>query len=309
MEPALTTRIVGIVLVRNEQHFVTWAIGNALAFCDELLVIDNRSLDHTPDRLKALAAAFPGKIRLFSEPNALRTNAYLQTYVGTDTWIFGLDGDEIYDRDGLARLRERVLAGEFARYWTVFGHSLHARQVDLAARSAVGYLTPAAAPATKLYNFAAVASWHADTQRLHGMPVLNAGWAADQRLDLARNDHWEDCDFRNLHLCFFPRSPIDIEVETRANITDRSFRNVVRRPLFRALQALGLARGRLGAYLAPRAALKKPLRYAVGEIERRILSGMGRPSDFASIDPAAADTERLIGELSTRRANEAPPST
>lgn len=300
----MTTRIVGIVLVQNEEHFVTWAISNALEFCDELLVIDNRSRDATPDKLAALAAAHPDKIRLIQEPNALRTNGYLQPYIGKDVWVFGLDGDEIYDREGLARLKRRLLAGEFARSWTIFGHSLHAMQVDLENHAASGHITPVAAPATKLYNFAAMESWHSNTQRLHGMPVLKAGFSARDERSLAREADWEHCDFRNVHLCFFPRSSINVEVETRANITDRSFRNVVRRPLFKALQAIGLGKGKLGAYLAPRASLKKPLRYARGDIEERGLAGFGRPSDYSALDPQAAEVERLIAQVSARRAAE-----
>lgn len=300
----MTTRIVGIVLVQNEEHFVTWAIGNAMAFCDEWLVIDNRSRDATPGKLAALAAAHPGKIRLIDEPYALRTNGYLQPYIGEDVWVFGLDGDEIYDRDGLARLRGRVLAGEFARSWRIAGHSLHATQVDLADGTATGYVTPPAAPATKLYNFAAMVSWHSNTQRLHGMPVLKPGFSASDERSLAEETGWEQCDFRNLHMCFFPRSSINAEIEMRANITDRSFRNVLRRPVFKALQAIGLGRGRLGAYLAPRAVLKKPLRYAVGEIVERRLEGIGRPADYAELDPQAGEAERLVAELSARRAAE-----
>jgi hypothetical protein len=304
MEPHLTTRIVGIVLVQNEEHFITWAIGNALEFCDEWLVIDNRSRDATPGKLAALAAAHPGKIRLIEEPNALRTNAYVQPYIGQDVWVFGLDGDEIYDREGLRRMRQRVLAGEFARNWRLFGHSLHATRVDLANGTAAGYTTPEAKPAIKLYNFAVMESWHANTQRLHGTPVLKPGFSHDEDRSLAREADWDHCDLRDLHLCFFPRSSINVEVEMRANITDRSFRNVWRRPLFKALQAVGLGRGRMGAYLARRAGLKKPLQYVRGEIVERRLEGFGSPSDYAALDGQAGEVERLLVEISARRGAE-----
>jgi glycosyltransferase involved in cell wall biosynthesis len=297
----MTKRIVGIVLVQNEESFVTWAIGNAIDFCDEWLVIDNSSRDRTPDRLRALAAAYP-KIRLIEDTRADGTNRHLQPYIGEDVWVFGLDGDEIYDRAGLMRLRAKLLAGECDRYWSVTGHSLHVQSIDLSGQTATGHVTPPAAPATKLYNFAAIESWHATTQRLHGSPVLKSGWSREDRLGLAAEVGWEACDFRNLHLCFFPRSQFDVEVETRLNISDRSFRNVVRRPLFRALQAMGLGKGRLGAYLEQRASLKKPLRYAVGEVERRGLAGFGRPADYTELDPQAAVTEAMIEEVSARRA-------
>lgn len=297
----MTIRIVGIVLVRDEENFLAWAVGNAIDFCDELLLIDNRSRDSTPDRIAALAARHP-KIRVISEANALHTNAFVQPYIGRDVWVFGLDGDEIYDREGLRRLRTRLLAGAYSRNWSISGHSLHATRVDLDAGRATGYTTPVAAAATKLYNFALIASWHENTQRLHGRPVLRPGYDLSGWLDRAATESWQDCDLRNLHLCFFPRSGRDGDVEVRQNITDRSFRNVWRRPVFRAVQALGLAQGRLGAYLAPRATIKKYVRYMLGPLVERDVSGMLRPTLHAELDPRAAATEAMLADLSARRA-------
>ena len=112
----MVTRIVGICLVRNEENFALWALGNALDFCDEILVIDNFSSDRTYPLLERFAAANP-KVRLIRDANASGTNAYIQEYIGQDVWLFGIDGDEIYDREGLARFRARLLAGEFAAYF------------------------------------------------------------------------------------------------------------------------------------------------------------------------------------------------
>lgn len=297
----MATRIVGIVLVRNEENFVTWAVENAIGFVDEMLVIDNMSRDTTPARLAALAARH-ARIRLVRDAQADGTNRHLQPYIGEDVWVFGLDGDEIYDRDGLARLRARVLGGEFAGRWSVTGHSLHATVVDFDRGRATGYVTPAAAAATKLYNFAAIASWHANTQRLHGRPVLKPGYIYDREGADPVGPVWTASDFRNLHMCFFPRSSSDGAAEVRANITDRSFRNVVRRPLFKALQALGV-KGRLADYLAQRSGLKKPLRYMRGDVvERELGAGFGRPSDHAELDPRAGDVEALVATISARRA-------
>jgi len=298
----MATRIVGIVLVRNEENFVTWAIENAIGFVDEMLVIDNMSRDATADLLAALAARHP-KVRLIRDGHADGTNRHLQTYIGEDVWVFGLDGDEIYDRAGLARLRARVLGGEFSRRWSVFGHSLHATVLDFGQDRAIGYVTPAAAAATKLYNFAIIESWHANTQRLHGLPVLKPGYDhADGWADAVGAD-WTASDFRNLHMCFFPRSSIDAATEIRANITDRSFRNVIRRPVFKALQSLGV-KGRLADYLAQRSGLKKPLRYMRGDVVELGLGGaFGRPLDHAQLDPRAADVEAMVAALSARRRN------
>jgi glycosyltransferase involved in cell wall biosynthesis len=297
----MATRIIGIVLVRNEENFVTWAIENAIGFVDEMLVIDNLSRDATPARLAGLAARHP-KIRLIRDGQPDRTNRHLQPYIGEDVWVFGLDGDEIYDRQGLARLRARVLGGEFARSWAIFGHSLHATVLDLDGRRAIGYVTPPAAPATKLYNFAIVESWHASTQRLHGRPILKPGYHIAEGFKDRGSRNWADSDFRNLHLCFFPRSSLDEGTELRANITDLSFRNVVRRPIFTALRALGV-KGKLADYLAQRSGLKKSLRYMRGDVvELGLGEGFGRPSDHAAIDPRAGEVETLISAVSSRRA-------
>jgi len=296
----MATRIVGIVLVRDEENFVTWAIENAIGFVDEMLVIDNLSRDGTPARLAALAARHP-KIRLIRDGQPDRTNRHLQSYIGQDVWVFGLDGDEIYDRDALGRMRARVLSGEFARRWSVFGHSIHATVLDLDGGRAIGYATPPAAPATKLYNFAILDSWHANTQRLHGRPVLRPGYDLADGWKTAGGTSWADSDFRNLHMCFFPRSSLDAETELRLNITDRSFRNVVRRPIFKALRALGV-KGKLADYLAQRSGLKKSLRYMRGDVvELALGTGVGRPADHAGLDPRSGQVEALVAAVSARR--------
>jgi glycosyltransferase involved in cell wall biosynthesis len=296
----MTTRIVGVALVRNEENFVAWAIENAIEFVDEMLVIDNMSRDGTPGLLAALAARHP-KIRVIRDGQPDRTNRHLQPYVGQDVWVFGLDGDEIYDRSALARMRRRVLAGEFARHWAIYGSSLHATVLDLDRGMATGYVTPPAAPATKLYNFAVIERWHSNTQRLHGRPVLKPGYDIEAPLHLGKVA-WTAVDFRNLHMCCFPRSSLDGPTEVRANITDRSFRNVVRRPVFKALQGLGV-RGRLADYLAARSGLKKPLRYMRGDVvELPLGTAVGRPADHRAIDPRASEVEALIAAVSARRA-------
>lgn len=297
----MATRIVGIVLVRNEENFVTWAIENAIGFVDELLVIDNLSRDGTPARIAALAARHP-KVRLIRDSQADRTNRHLQSYVGEDVWVFGLDGDEIYDREGLVRMRARILSGEFDQQWSVFGHSLHPTVVDFDHGRAIGYVTPTAAPATKLYNFAIIDSWHANTQRLHGRPVLKPGYEFGGSWRKAVGSAWTDSDFRNLHLCFFPRSSLDEGTELRANITDRSFRNVVRRPIFSALRALGV-KGKLADYLAKRSGLKKSLRYMRGDVvELELGEAFGRPTVQSAIDLRAGEVEAIIAAVSSRRA-------
>ena len=103
-------RIVGIMLVRDEDHFVERALRNALEFCDAIHVADHQSTDRTPQILAALAAETSKiDVRGIREPR--ESNELLQPYVSTPTWIFGIDGDELYDPSGLATLREDLVAG------------------------------------------------------------------------------------------------------------------------------------------------------------------------------------------------------
>lgn len=292
------TRIVGIVLVQNEENFVVWAISNVLEFCDEIIVLDNNSTDATWERIQTLAARHP-KIRAERVVHADRTNEYAVPFVGQDVWLFGVDGDEIYDPTGLIRFRQRILDGEFRRAREIRGHTVHARTIDLDAQVAVGFVTPAAKAATKLYYAGAMESWHANTQRLHGRPVYKPGWESADRVHSAGSETWTQADLRMLHLCFFPRSTVNADVAVRQNITDRSFRNVWRRPVFSLLAALGLGGGRLGKYVRRLAGIRKPQHYAVGELEERSIAGFGRPADFGL--PGADAVEARIAEISERR--------
>lgn len=292
------TRIVGIVLVRNEENFVTWAISNVLEFCDEIIVLDNNSTDATWERLEALAAR-SGKISLHRVANADRTNAYAVSFVGQDVWLFGVDGDEIYDPAGLEQFRQRILGGEFRHVREIRGHTVHARTIDFDRQSAVGFVSPPAKAATKLYYAGAIDSWHANTQRLHGRPVYKPEWENAEPVNLARREPWEQGQLRMLHLCFFPRSSVDPAVAVRKNITDRSLRNVWRRPVFSLLSAIGLGRGRIGSYVRRLAGIRKPQHYAVGGLEERLIAGFGRPADFDL--PGAQAVEAQVAAISQRR--------
>src|SRR4051812_41045475 len=98
--------IVGIALVRNEDIFVERAIRNAIDFCDLLIIADHRSTDNTFAILTRLAAEFPKKIQLVRIQEPQESHFLINDYAGTPTWVFAVDGDEIYDPAGLFRFRE-----------------------------------------------------------------------------------------------------------------------------------------------------------------------------------------------------------
>jgi glycosyltransferase involved in cell wall biosynthesis len=205
-------RVVGISLVRNDERFVATAIKNVLNFCDEVIVLDNCSSDGTFEQMRSLAAEHP-KISLHRIRKATESHKFVEHFAGTSTWVFGVDGDEIYDPDGLHRMRRRLFAGEFANEWEVFGHALHV--THLGRKAVRGYITPAARSVTKLYNFAAISSWRETrNERLHGRNIrFVPGYSPRSQAFLQHRDSFEQSDLRCLHMCFVRRSWQDQEDE------------------------------------------------------------------------------------------------
>jgi len=97
-------QIVGVMLVHNEDVFVERALRNSAGFCDRIHVADHMSTDATWEILEAIAGELDHvdavRVRATGDSHAL-----VEGYAGTDTWVFGIDGDELYDPAGLARLR------------------------------------------------------------------------------------------------------------------------------------------------------------------------------------------------------------
>jgi glycosyltransferase involved in cell wall biosynthesis len=234
-------QIVAICLVRNEEFYLDRALANIVDFCDRILIADNGSRDRTPEIAKAWTARHEKVIcRPVRHPR--ESHRMIEPYVGTDTWIFGVDGDEIYDPGGLRRMRARVLDGEFSRYWQVFGNVLNCTNLVLRTNTAEGHLAPPCRSITKLFNFGAIARWDgASVERLHGGNLeFRSGYSSAMRLNLNESVTWEDACFRCLHLCFLPRSSLDRVRQghaTRWNLAEQHGGGVLRFALSRLLNA------------------------------------------------------------------------
>ncbi len=217
-------RVVGILLVKDEDLFVETAVRNVLAFCDEFIAVENGSKDGTAGILDSLALEFDGRLTCHRVDHPRVSHELIAPLAGSDTWVFAVDGDEIYDPAGLVRLRVRLEAGEFDRQWVVFGNVLNVRHLDPAHGLATGHLAPPCRSMTKLYNFSAIEAWRGPChERLHGgTPVFRAGYHENLRCDLHQQVSWENADFRCLHLCFLRRSSLEPEAPPpRRNIMDR----------------------------------------------------------------------------------------
>lgn len=280
-------RIIGIMLIRNEEHFVVWAAKNVLAFCDRLIILDNRSTDGTGGKLRRLEDSSP-KISVYQIDDPNTSHRYIEKYAGGDNWIFGVDGDEIYDPGGLLRLRHRIRAGEFQHCWRIDGYMLHPTRVDLHRHLARGFISPNTPPGNKLYNFSAIDSWEQPhRERLHGSGMIfRPGFSKKSRVELFRSDAWDACDLRCLHLCFYPRSSQDIGgAEGRRNPSELRVRGI-RRLLERLRDLLANPMAKSPGY--------KTRRYRRGEEVTRDISDFGRPTMFAALDPEADAAEAVL---------------
>lgn len=239
------TSIVAILLVRNEDRFLDRVLRNVAGFCDRLIVADNGSTDGTPAILESWRNS--GRIELHAVSHPSASHDLVAGLAATDTWVFGVDGDEIYDPQGLARLRKDLLAGAHADCWRIVGHTLHCESLDEARHLATGYGGPPSRTATKLYNFAALASWTGCGQRLHGgARRFRKEYSEERQYRFFEHADWAASDFRCLHMAFLRRSSLQDAAGARPNVSE-SWRGGWRAWLQRALAA-GFGRQPLSAY-------------------------------------------------------------
>src|SRR5512139_4120755 len=98
-------QIVAIILAKNEDLFIKNVLGNILEFSDRIYVADHHSTDNTPQIIRELAAEH-NKIEYRCVDHTSESHDMIADYGGTDTWMVGVDGDEVYDPEGLMHLRE-----------------------------------------------------------------------------------------------------------------------------------------------------------------------------------------------------------
>jgi glycosyltransferase involved in cell wall biosynthesis len=203
-------QIVAIMLVKNEDLFIKTVLENILAFCDRIHVADHRSTDKTPQIIKGLAAEHP-RIEYRCVDHVSESHDMIAGYAGTNTWMMGVDGDEVYDPEGLKRFREEIFAGQYDRSFKVLGNVLNIRRLDPQRQSAWGHLTPPCRSMTKLYNFSAIDDWSSPCpERLHGGTIrFRPGFSDGDVRHIFKERSWEESPFRCLHLCFQSRSSLD----------------------------------------------------------------------------------------------------
>jgi len=212
--------IVAIILVRNEDRFLDRVLHNIADFCDRIIVADNGSTDGTPAILNNWRAN--PKVEIHKIRNPSESHDLIAGLAGTPTWVFGVDGDELYDPAGLSRLRLNLLAGRHQDCWRLVGHSLRCEALNETNHSARGFMGPPSRTATKLYNFAAITSWRGCGQRLHGGHlVFRPGFSKDSLFRSFDRQDWDHSDFRCLHMAFVRRSSLqNSRITARPNVSE-----------------------------------------------------------------------------------------
>ena len=211
-------QVVAVVLLHNEDVFAERVIRNVAAFCDRIHVADHMSSDDTWEIVSELARELDHVDAVRIE-NAGRSHDLVAPYVGTHTWVINPDGDEIYDPEGLARLRTLLAEGRYDYAFRLVPAMLHALALDEEAGTASGYLSPPARSGGKLFNFNAITSW-TDVYRqcLHeGEFAFKPGWSWESVANLGDEFGWEGNPFRCIHACFLRRSSRDREDVVRLN--------------------------------------------------------------------------------------------
>jgi hypothetical protein len=206
------TQIVGIVLVHNEDAFVEQAVRNVAEFCDHIHAVDHISTDRTWEILQELAGDYD-HVDARRAHHARISHQVIEPYAGTATWVFGVDGDELYDPERLRLFRDELLEGAHDDVFKVASNVLNCVELDREQLAAAGYLSPPSRSITKLYNFAAIESWTGDeSERLHGGRIAFRQGYDERAVDnIGERLSWEETPLRCLHVCFLRRSTGDLE--------------------------------------------------------------------------------------------------
>jgi hypothetical protein len=220
---AQPVRIIGSVLVRNEDVFIARAIRNVAHFCDRIYAFDHVSTDRTWEILRDLAGELD-HLEVRRSRRSPESHGPIERLAGSQVWAIGVDGDELYDPHALRGLREELLAGAHSDVFRLKGHVLNCETIDPTERKASGYMAPPSRPVTKLFNLAAVESWPGASQRLHaGRPVFRDGQSWDS-LRYLYELGWASDPLRCLHVCFMRRSSLEPDGPTgRKNINETGF--------------------------------------------------------------------------------------
>jgi len=225
----LATKILGISILQNEEAYCALAIENAMALCDELLILDNNSTDRTHEICEQMTNRHQGRVQLETIDDLSLSHEFVRRYANTDTWIFGVDGDEVYDPRGLAIFRAQVLRGSYRYLWRVRAHYFNIAALEIWGDHqlvadgvgyfpflAAGWMAPPGHPVSKFYNMSVIDDWPMDEGRAIFQPKIKE-WKSKKKkpgvYDVFSDFTWDESLFRCLHLRFIPRTSGEMDAD------------------------------------------------------------------------------------------------
>jgi len=102
--------VLAVLRVRNEARYIARVIESVLPLCERVLVLD----DHSDDDTVAICRSFGSRVEVLPSPfrgldEARDKNYLLRRAIELDpAWVLWIDGDEVLERSGPARLREAI---------------------------------------------------------------------------------------------------------------------------------------------------------------------------------------------------------
>ena len=95
-------KISVLLACQNEEHLVGLSIVSFLRFADEIIVVENGSIDRSAEICDELASVFPNVVKFISAPDVvhLYENRQIALRESTGSWIVRADADYVCYSDG-----------------------------------------------------------------------------------------------------------------------------------------------------------------------------------------------------------------
>lgn len=196
------SKIVSVHLIKNEDVFIEQSISNVIHYVDEVIILDNKSTDKTKEIITNTwdRDLKSGKMKYVIVQDARDTNKYLQEFIGTNTWVWGIDGDEVYSYMEANKICCNIRTHQYDNYYRLDMEVLNVTNIanGLYGKHITGYKSPPSKGMIKLYNFKYVESI-SPGERLHG----------DYKTTNNSIYFYGTGKICMLHMCFMKRSSIE----------------------------------------------------------------------------------------------------
>jgi len=196
-------KIVSIHLIKNEDIYIKDSINNVIDYVDEVIVLDNKSTDKTKDIILNTYKnqIETGKLKYVVVDNPCDTNKYLEEFIATNTWIIGVDGDEIYSYTMMDKICKNIKDNIFKDIYRLDADVLNVTATMKLVGNVIeyiGYKSPPSKGMIKIYNFNHVKSI-SPGERLHGKYETTCN----------KIYHFMPGTTAMMHMCFMKRSSVE----------------------------------------------------------------------------------------------------